>query len=70
MKRHVPKAEDTPLDLGDENCGICGERFTEHQKEVGDIAEMYLPHRYEAERDGPAKIVHAECGISHGWEIA
>ena len=47
-------------------CAICGERIT------GDKAEMYAvgtPELVLVAMDGPS-IVHPECGLANGWEIA
>ena len=43
------------------NCAICGESLDEE-----DAAEMFDPARLEA----PSVIVHAECGLAKGMEVA
>jgi len=59
------------LELNDRRCGICEEPFTERQIEVGDVAEMFKPDSNGIKWMGTeSKIVHAECGLSHGWEVA
>ena len=44
----------------EKSCGLCGESL------AGERAEMYDPKRpLDASR-----IVHAECGLQRGWQIA
>lgn len=57
----------------DERCTICGERFTDEQMEHGNYAEMYDPNavpQTNAGVSGHAGVVHAECGLARGWELA
>ena len=46
----------------DRECAICGESLAPND----DLGEMHDPENPE-ERGG---IVHAECGISAGWEVS
>jgi hypothetical protein len=56
---HGHEAE--PYDL--QKCHLCGE----HASSVNNpLAEMYYPLNPEA----PAEIVHAECGLAKGMDIA
>lgn len=50
-------------------CKICGEILDlddETQVGLGAFAEMYDPENPE-ERGG---MVHTECGVAKGWEVA
>lgn len=42
-------------------CELCGEEFKDKIPE----AEMYDPNK-----DDQSYIVHADCGLSRGWEVA
>jgi hypothetical protein len=42
-------------------CELCGEQF----KPADERAEMYDP-----QHEGPSLIVHAECGLHAGMEVA
>jgi hypothetical protein len=42
-------------------CELCGERFSERDER----AEMFDPTREQ-----PSLIVHAQCGIAAGMEVA
>lgn len=50
-----------------EKCTICGEPIPE-----GQMAEMYDPtaEMHEIEMGKAHGIVHAECGLQRGWDIA
>jgi hypothetical protein len=48
-------------------CAVCGERLTLISIDSGQVAEMFDPTDETMQRCG---IVHAECGLSNGWEIA
>jgi hypothetical protein len=50
--------------IDDDHCAICEEAF--QRSDEGMIAEMYDPH----EPSDDSFLVHAECGIAAGWEIA
>lgn len=42
-------------------CELCGERFSERDER----AEMFDPRSEQ-----PSLVVHAECGIAEGMEVA
>lgn len=48
-----------------ERCGICEERFTGTGVGSDEQAEMYDPAT-----NGESALVHAQCGLSAGWEVA
>jgi len=50
-----------------ERCAICGETIRE-----GEAAEMYDPKLHDDDfwSETEAGIVHAECGLQAGWEVA
>jgi hypothetical protein len=43
------------------HCEVCGERF----KDRDEVAEMYNP-----DGDEGSLIVHAQCGLNKGMEVA
>lgn len=62
-------------------CGICGEHFRSDGSGSDAQAEMYDPgvlrivlrHRNDtgpAHYEAPSALVHAECGLARGWEVA
>jgi hypothetical protein len=55
-----------------ERCKICGETFTATDRQNGNYAEMYDPDASQAiiEMGVADGIVHAECGLQRGWEVA
>lgn len=53
-------------EAAEDRCGVCGERLTARDERNGNVAEMFdstVP-------DGESFIVHAECGLASGWELA
>lgn len=44
-----------------ERCAVCNERLPR----FGEIGEMYNPNNPDE-----GGVVHAQCGLSKGWEIA
>jgi hypothetical protein len=56
------------------SCALCGETISKRQVEMGNVAEMYDPAP-EPLRPGymganESHVVHAECGLARGWEVA
>jgi hypothetical protein len=58
---------------GQTHCDLCGEMLIQNDSVEQDIGEMYDasmlrdPEMWSETRRG---IVHAQCGIDAGWEIA
>lgn len=58
----------------EQRCALCSEEISVLDVEHGNLAEMYDPAQ-EPNRPGYAFtsdsfVVHAECGLARGWEIA
>jgi hypothetical protein len=49
-----------------EQCYLCGETISLLDAEHGNVAEMFDPESIEL----ASEIVHAECGLSRGWEVS
>jgi len=48
-------------------CAVCGENVTVLDIEMGRAAEMFDPKDESFVLSG---VVHAECGVSAGWEVS
>ena len=54
--------------MDDETCAICRERLWPGDE----LAEMHEPKLHDPElySEARAGVVHANCGISAGWEVS
>jgi hypothetical protein len=48
-------------------CAICGELISMREIETGNVAEMFDPKDDSFASSG---VVHAECGLQRGWQVA